>query len=898
MQNLYKPALLILVFSCSLFTLCRAQAAIEWQNTIGGSGNDWLYYIQQTTDGGYILGGESFSNISGDKTENCYGNSDYWLVKTDTVGNLQWENTIGGSGSETLLSVQQTADGGYILSGYSGSNISGDKTENSIGGFSTVDYWIVKTDTAGNILWQNTIGGSDDDLLFSVQQTTDGGYILGGYSRSNISGDKTENSNGDYDYWVVKIDAAGNIQWQNTIGGSGADYLRSIQQTADGGYILGGYSYSYISGDKTETSIGGSDYWLVKTDTGGNIQWQNTIGGSSYDYFNSIQQTADGGYILGGYSSSHISGDKTENSFGNKYDYWLVITDSLANIQWQNTIGGSGDDQLYTIKQTVDGGYILGGGSNSSISGDKTEGNRDTTEITDDYWIIKTDASGNIQWQKTIGGNNYDRLFSMQQTAKGEYILGGYSFSNISGDKTENIMGGGDYWLVKITEKYNSITGNLFFDFNSNSVYDTGELLLANRKVKEQNTGRFAFSEQNGHYSISVFDTGSYTVAPSPINCFNTVPATQSAYFAGINQTDSLNHFAFQPIGVCNDVCVKLTPFRGFRPGFNAQYIITYENTGTTTLSGSVVFFPDSALSYVSSSITPAAVYTDSVIWNYTSLAPFQTGSILVTVNINSTTPIGTQIISDVRIEPVAGDANPACNHARWQLLTTGSYDPNDILVDEDTLTTIQLAASPSLEYIIRFQNTGNDTAFTVKILNPIDTTKLQISSIEFVSSSHPVNLKWIDYRQNMEFTFADILLPDSNTNELLSHGFVRYRIQPKTSLVAGNTITNSAGIYFDFNEAVLTNTAVTSIVLLSGIPSAIANPQFVIFPNPTSNTFTITIPENLTGQTLTVTDVIGKLVFQSKISNLKSEINVSHWGAGVYFVRVDSRTQKLIIQK
>src|SRR6185295_12992967 len=153
----------------------------------------------------------STSNISGDKTENSVGASDYWIVKTDGTGNIQWQNTIGGSSIDDLHSIQQTTDGGYILGGLSGSNISGDKTENSIG---AGDYWIVKTDVSGNIQWQNTIGGSNNDLLYSMQQTADGGYFLGGWSDSNISGDKTENCIGFADYWIVKIDASGNIQWQ------------------------------------------------------------------------------------------------------------------------------------------------------------------------------------------------------------------------------------------------------------------------------------------------------------------------------------------------------------------------------------------------------------------------------------------------------------------------------------------------------------------------------------------------------------------------------------------------------------------------------------------------------------------------------------------------------------
>ncbi|MFI5220031.1 MAG: T9SS C-terminal target domain-containing protein, partial [Bacteroidia bacterium] len=433
--------------------------AIEWQNTIGGSGSEQFNSIRQTADGGYILGGWSNSNISGDKTENCIGGGpygDYWIIKTDAFGFIQWQNTIGGNGNDYLYTIEQTSDGGYILGGYSFSGISGDKTEGNIG---DGDYWIVKTDPSGNIQWQNTVGGNSEDELYSVQQTSDGGYILGGWSQSHISGDKTEDLIGGSDYWIVKTDSLGNIQWQNTIGGNDFDWFYSIKQTSDGGYILGGNSKSNISGDKTENCIGGGpygDYWIIKTDAFGFIQWQNTIGGNDNEELSSVFQTLDGGYMIAGFSWSNISGDKTENCNGNR-DYWIVKTDASGNIQWQNTIGGSYANLLYSLQQTSDGGYILGGFSYSNISGDKTENNLDSTSQTADYWIVKTDVSGNIQWDNTIGGIDDDRLFSIQQTSDGGYILGGYSRSNISGDKTENNWDTicnpfctPDYWIIKL----------------------------------------------------------------------------------------------------------------------------------------------------------------------------------------------------------------------------------------------------------------------------------------------------------------------------------------------------------------------------------------------------------------------------------------------------------------
>ncbi|MFI5172971.1 MAG: MopE-related protein, partial [Chitinophagales bacterium] len=356
---------------------CLPTVDIEWENTIGGISTDFFTSVELTDDGGYIVGGFSNSVNSGDKTETLIGGiygGDYWIAKLDISGNLEWDNTIGGSGEDYLNNAKQTADGGYILGGYSYSNISGDKTENSKNG--SDDYWVIKLDASGNIEWQNTIGGNGSDDLIALQQTTDGGYILGGNSNSSISGDKTEAKIGVYDYWIIKLDAVGNIVWQNAIGGLKNDILSGIQQTADGGYIVGGSSESPISGDKTEGVVGGlslyGDYWIIKLDGSGNIEWQNTIGGTSTEILFSIQQTADAGYFLGGSSFSSISGDKTQASFGG-YDYWAVKVNSIGSIEWQKTIGGSSYENLYSAIQTNDGGFLLGGISNSMISGNKTE---------------------------------------------------------------------------------------------------------------------------------------------------------------------------------------------------------------------------------------------------------------------------------------------------------------------------------------------------------------------------------------------------------------------------------------------------------------------------------------------------------------------------------------------
>ncbi|MFI5173160.1 MAG: MopE-related protein, partial [Chitinophagales bacterium] len=308
-------------------------------------------------------------------------------MKINASGNIQWENTIGGTLDESYGDIIQTYDGGYLIGGYSNSYASGDKVENCLAG--SYDYWVVKLDPMGNIQWQNTIGGDGSDVLYSLKQTLDGGFILGGTSSSDISGDKTEGQVGGgfySDYWVVKIGSTGAIQWQQTIGGTLGDALKSIDITQDGGYILGGISNSGIGGDKTEALIGGSDFWVVKIDSTGNIIWQNNLGGDNYDGGTdvTIASTSDGGYILGGDSDSGISGDKSEFCLGNK-DYWVIKLDSNGVIVWENTIGGSNTDILYSLDLANDGGYILGGESSSDISWDKTE----NQILNGDYWVVK-----------------------------------------------------------------------------------------------------------------------------------------------------------------------------------------------------------------------------------------------------------------------------------------------------------------------------------------------------------------------------------------------------------------------------------------------------------------------------------------------------------------------------
>jgi hypothetical protein len=426
-----------------------AQApAIEWQKSFGGFEYDFASRIVQTASGDFIISGSSSSDISGEKTIATFGAIDYWLIKTDAFGNELGQWAYGGSFSDVLTNAEPTADGGLILAGYSDSDISGNKTTGTYG---LNDAWLIKLDNAGNVEWQNNYGGDGNDYLQSIRQTADGGYILGIDSWSGSTGIKTDTLSGASDFWIIKIDASGNVEWQKAYGSTGADILTFLFITNDGGYFFGGHSDSNAGGAKSENNFGFNDYWVVKIDASGNVIWDNTVGGTDEDQLWNATQTADGGFVLVGASVSGISGEKTEPHVGPYAytDYWIVKLNNSGTIQWQNTIGGNRIDAALAVFENAAGELFINGNSGSIANGDKTEPNYGAAN-TADYWILKLNATGSIIWQKSIGGSNSDLATATTLCSDGGLIIAGTSFSPASGNKTTNLVGGDDIWIVKL----------------------------------------------------------------------------------------------------------------------------------------------------------------------------------------------------------------------------------------------------------------------------------------------------------------------------------------------------------------------------------------------------------------------------------------------------------------
>lgn len=587
-----KRILTLFVLTLAIHSYAQQPLSISWQKTIGGEVSDLVTRMSSTKDGGAIVCGKSASTkvVGTEKEDTVRGGNDFWIVKLSANGNIQWQKTIGGHNDDVPSSIVQIKDG-YVIAGYSGSNIGGEKTDNcrdtgDLNNFD-LDSWVMKLDNNGNILWQKTIGGTSVDgisflSLISnallgvptgnetiVNPTEDNGYIVGTSSSSIATYEKAQNYKGSEpyltarginlwlsDYWIIKLNSAGAIQWQKTIGGELSEQLCAIQQTSDNGYIVGGSSSSNISFEKTEANKGGGyitrdsmilmdttadillpmnamDYWILKLNDTGHIVWQKTIGGDKADYLTTIIPSADGGYIMGGSSNSSISGNKADTSRGN-FDYWIVKIDNTGAIEWQRTLGGSENDLLTSIHPAPTGGYLLLGTSFSGVSGDKTS----VLNGISDYWMVQLSAGGNIEWQQAIGGAN--ELFPELSAdaipyADGSVLVAGSTDASSSGDKADVTRGDMDYWVLKLcgAKADTSITVNNH-TLHANATGVTYQWINCNTKQPIAGATQATFAPvTDGSYAVVIAGTCGVDTSMCYTTGFTSVASAQ--YAGGIN---------------------------------------------------------------------------------------------------------------------------------------------------------------------------------------------------------------------------------------------------------------------------------------------------------------------------------------------------------------------------
>jgi hypothetical protein len=431
-----KKTLLTLSVCLTIAYSFSQAPTLQWQKCLGGSGTEYAESIIETSDGGYAVAGWS-SSSSGDLTGN-YGNYDFWVVKLASNGTISWQKNYGGSNEDRAKCIIQTSDGGFAVAGWTNS-VDSDVTVNN-GGY---EYWVIKINSSGVLQWEKSLGGNGLDQAYSLVEDSDGGIIVAGETQS-ADGDVSPGVAGCCDSWVVKVNSTGtSIVWKNRFGGGGGERARSIIRNAQGGFAVFGIANS--SDGDTASMYQSGEYMIIKINSAGVTTAFGYWGGSSIEEAGGFVQTSDGGFAMAGttYSDDH-------DVVGNHHawqEWWVVKVNASLSLQWQKKLGGLGYDYGYSIAQATDGNLIVGGYSKSN------DGDFNVRKGLNDIWLVKLGNTGNIIWKKNYGGTGEDFLYSLKTTTDGSIVMVGATDSDdgdVSGSK-----GSGDWWVAKT----NLVTG-------------------------------------------------------------------------------------------------------------------------------------------------------------------------------------------------------------------------------------------------------------------------------------------------------------------------------------------------------------------------------------------------------------------------------------------------------
>lgn len=666
--------------------------------------------------------------------------------------------------------------------------------------------------------------------------------------------------NNDKIVWYENLDGLGNFGVENIISTEvdGVTKLFKADIDNDGDFDI-------ISNSVLDSKIA----WYENQNNQGQFGSQNIIL-SNVTSCNSIYLAdIDGDSFLDITYNSNGSIDKI---------YWIKNLDGLGNF---------GNPQFITS--------VASNGSTSvTIADIDNDGNNDviTTSIP---------AYGGSEQQKIIWMKNMDGLgtFDPLQIIYNGNFQKNLFVSDIDNDGDADILASGYNrisWNENLGITLNKIKGNVFIDLDSNGC-ELGEEIPNIMITTEDNNDSFStFTLDNpfkGFFQLFVEDGNFTTSITSELpNYFISTPSSYTSNFNNIGNTETLD-FCIEPVGVINDVNISVYPNSNDpRPGFDTSYKIVFKNNGTTKLDGTITFqYDETKLTFLNSSQNFSSQTSNTLTFDYINLNLFETRSIELNFNVISppNTNIGDFLNTIVTIYPISGDNTPEDNILNLSQRVIGAYDPNDIVVLEGEQILLE-DIDKFLHYIIRFQNTGNASAINVNVKNILD-NKLDWRTLQIESLSHQGRIE-IKNGINVNFIFDDINLPDSTSNEPNSHGYIAYKIKPKSNVVLGDTFLNAADIFFDFNPPITTNTVSTTIVnTLSNENFKISD--FLLYPNPTEEFLNIDSKNKLND--IKIFDINGRILKSLYIDDTKIKINISNFKSGVYFIQITDNSQKTI---
>lgn len=786
-MNSETKTFVILIFSFFFFHSSIAQLglAISSQKCYGGSRNDFAKDVLQLPDGGYMVVGSSFSNdgdVSGHR--GSLDSADAWIFRLTSDGRILWQQSMGGSGRDEFNSlIRGVGDTFYVVGSTESRN--GDLS----GIASSGNAWVLKMTTSGSVIWSKRFRARLNDGVY-----TPTGVVFAGTATQN--NEDVQGFFGGSDAWVIKLGHDGDKIWSKCYGSTSFEVGSDITLGPNGQLWLLAYknpsSTVYYDGIFTinpENGIGGgvNGVGMPRFSVDGTVIADDKKVVSSF--------SAEPGYPL----CADLAGSITSLSGNAGFEYTTPYRCVTAGMQYRQTFAPAhGIDWMNE-------NTIAGAGELIDLGTGPTGG---TKGKTDAFIGVLRNTSPNTYYFKNYGGSDADIFSSVKTLRSGNELVAAGSTSSNDKDVSGN-HGGSDAWIV-IFAGANAITGNVFIDQNSNGARDAGEPDFTQALITTSKPG-FTVSAppaSNGTFQNDV-DTGTFVTSIKINNPYYTsarLPKTSS--FSSFKNTDTVN-FPVLPLPGKRDYSVTAWSSNA-RPGFDYLMNISYSNQGTDTMNNREIrLIKPSKTTFISSN--PMALASgDTLRWFISSLPPFQKGTININLKIDAppSANINDTLVSRIYIDST-GDVNKTNNAALIRQILTGSYDPNDKWENHGgIITNEEISNGDYLTYRIRFQNTGNDTAFNVTLRDTLS-ARVDPESIQMISASHAYTLR-IEKNNIAVWDFEDIRLVDSTTNEPASNGDVVFQIRPKAGLNLGDSIKNQAAIYFDFNPPIFTNVQTT----------------------------------------------------------------------------------------
>jgi len=918
----------------SLFLLIFTSASINaqsfiWAKNIKASTNNETTYGVSTDSYGNVYYTGKFEGTAifpGGGILSSSGQSDVFVSKMSPGGTTLWYKKAGGTSNDEGNSIAVDNSGNvYVTGTYAGTATFGTQNITTAGGS---DIFLAKYNNSGNLLWVVSAGGNDSDRSKSLALDASGNpYITGFYLNQATFGAHTVNCTG-YGVYIAKYNSSGTAQWVRTSTGSANVAGYGITVSGNNVYTAGTFSNTItfngvtLASDTPRPPIQG---FLVAYNTSGTIQWGKTQNsGLGQSWFYGVASDPSGNVYVTGKFDSNILFETLPVTTNGLMDAIFLKYNSAGNVQWvKNGGAATAHDGAYAI--AYNNNIVYSAGNFSSVANFGAFSVVPNGGGSDIFLTQLSASTGAFLYTISDGGfTSADYPYSIAVKSQNLFLGGSSGPASYGFDTVITQSQGMDAFVSKISVNQNNraILGMVYRDLNNNNIRESNEPPVPGHIVNAVNgsfVSNYATNAGGIYYMQLLPNANNYSLTlPYPLLYSTHTPVNPQILIS--NSTSFvLQDFAYHIIPNMQDLQVTVTPIPNFpRPGFNYDYQIVYKNVGTTVVSSGIQMdFDLTKMTYVSS--TGSGIYTagnNFVNWSFSSLQPGETRTISIVFNILTSAPLGTYTTTSTVINPVAGDQTPYNNVSTTSDRIRGSYDPNDKHCSHDTIITpVEIARQDSLVYTIRFQNTGTADAINVYVTDTIS-PKLEVSSIEVLAVSHAMELR-LEENNIVTFAFDNIMLPDSNTSEPLSHGFIKYKVKPKNNLALGDVITNTAYIFFDFNAPVITNTTYNVVNNIVGInPSGSVIPErfalYQNYPNPFNPATTIKfdIPKTgLGGQhvKLVTYDLLGRIVntlvdAELKPGSYEVKLDASGLSSGIYFYRIEtagwSDIKKLVLLK